>query len=350
MFKPIIRVSSFISKEIREILRQPWLVVRLILGPFLILLLVGVGYTNQPRQLRAMFVVPASEPDVPAQIEAYATSLGPQLQYMGQTVSEEEALTRLRIGQVDLVVVFPERAYETVQSGSQAVLHLYHNEIDPTQAAYVDQLGRVYVAEINRRILMLFAQEAKEESATAKTDLQDARAAANSARAAAQAGNTEAARTELQRANSSMDRASALLGASALLLGGLGQGLGADPDTDAPAGGEPGEQATVDVRSAQAEADLDNLDAQLARVDGVPADVMVAGTDLIAVEAVGLAVLKHHGSNDAIMSRGIFEQEQVARAVELGLGVTSPGQIKIVTGDSESAAYAAKLNQVLAAG
>ena len=276
MFKPIIRVSSFISKEIREILRQPWLVVRLILGPFLILLLVGVGYTNQPRQLRAMFVVPASEPDVPAQIEAYATSLGPQLQYMGQTVSEEEALTRLRIGQVDLVVVFPERAYETVQSGSQAVLHLYHNEIDPTQAAYVDQLGRVYVAEINRRILMLFAQEAKEESATAKTDLQDARAAANSARAAAQAGNTEAARTELQRANSSMDRASALLGASALLLGGLGQGLGADPDTDAPAGGEPGEQATVDVRSAQAEADLDNLDAQLARVDGVPADVMVS--------------------------------------------------------------------------
>jgi uncharacterized protein (DUF362 family) len=92
-------------------------------------------------------------------------------------------------------------------------------------------------------------------------------------------------------------------------------------------------------------------------VDGGPmtgklvrADVMVAGTDLIAVEAVGLAVLKHHGSNDAIMSRRIFEQEQVARAVEMGLGVKSPGQIKIVTGDRESAAYAARLNQILAEG
>ena len=82
----------------------------------------------------------------------------------------------------------------------------------------------------------------------------------------------------------------------------------------------------------------------------VPADVMVAGTDLIAVEAVGLAVLKHHGSNEAIMSRRIFEQEQVARAVEMGLGVTSPSRIKIVTGDRESAAYAARLNQILAEG
>jgi uncharacterized protein (DUF362 family) len=92
-------------------------------------------------------------------------------------------------------------------------------------------------------------------------------------------------------------------------------------------------------------------------VDGGPmtgklaqADVMVAGTDLIAVEAVGLAVLKHHGSNDAIMSRKIFEQEQVARAVEMGLGVKSPGQIKIVTGDSDSAAYATKLTEILAQG
>ena len=50
MLKPIVRVSSFLGKEIREILRQPWLVVRLILGPFLILLLVGLGYTSQARR------------------------------------------------------------------------------------------------------------------------------------------------------------------------------------------------------------------------------------------------------------------------------------------------------------
>lgn len=82
----------------------------------------------------------------------------------------------------------------------------------------------------------------------------------------------------------------------------------------------------------------------------VKAGIIVAGTDRIAIDAVGLAVLKHHGSNDAIMSRKIFEQDQVARAVEMGLGVKSPSQIEIVTGDAESRAYANKLKAILAQG
>jgi uncharacterized protein (DUF362 family) len=92
-------------------------------------------------------------------------------------------------------------------------------------------------------------------------------------------------------------------------------------------------------------------------VDGGPmtgklvnAGVIVAGTDRIAVDAVGLAILKHHGANDAIMSRKIFEQEQIARAVELGLGIKSPAQIEIVTGDAESGSYAGKLKEILARG
>jgi uncharacterized protein (DUF362 family) len=92
-------------------------------------------------------------------------------------------------------------------------------------------------------------------------------------------------------------------------------------------------------------------------VDGGPmtgkkvnAGVIIAGTDRIAIDAVGLAVLKHHGSNKEIMSKKIFEQEQIARAVELGLGVKSAGQIEIVAGDAESREYAGKLNDILALG
>ena len=82
----------------------------------------------------------------------------------------------------------------------------------------------------------------------------------------------------------------------------------------------------------------------------VKAGVVIAGTDRIAVDAVGLAVLKHHGSNDAIMSRKVFEQEQIARAVELGLGVGTAGRIEIVTNDDESRAYAARLKEILSLG
>jgi uncharacterized protein (DUF362 family) len=92
-------------------------------------------------------------------------------------------------------------------------------------------------------------------------------------------------------------------------------------------------------------------------VDGGPmtgklvnAGVVIAGTDRVAIDAVGLAVLKNHGSNNAIMSRKIFEQDQIARAAQLGLGVKAPDQIEIVTADADSRDYAGKLREILAQG
>jgi uncharacterized protein (DUF362 family) len=82
----------------------------------------------------------------------------------------------------------------------------------------------------------------------------------------------------------------------------------------------------------------------------VQAGVIVAGTDRVAVDAVGLAILKHLGSNDVIMSTRIFEQEQIQRAVELGLGVSGPDQIELVTGDPESRAFTDLLQPILARG
>ncbi len=68
------------------------------------------------------------------------------------------------------------------------------------------------------------------------------------------------------------------------------------------------------------------------------------------MDAVGLAVLKELGSNAAIMDTPIFAQEQMARAVELGLGVSGPGGIELVTDDPASAGYAAALRPILDAG
>jgi len=99
------------------------------------------------------------------------------------------------------------------------------------------------------------------------------------------------------------------------------------------------------------------LDGVEAFVDGGPskgkqvtAGVFIAGSDRVAVDAVGLAVLKDLGSNDAVMGRKIFEQEQIARAVEVGLGVSGPAGITFVTPDKASADYAAKLKGILAEG
>jgi uncharacterized protein (DUF362 family) len=105
-------------------------------------------------------------------------------------------------------------------------------------------------------------------------------------------------------------------------------------------------------------ADLVVLDGVAAFTDGGPSqgelkpgNVMIAGDDRIAVDAVGLAMLKSLGANEAIMGRPIFQQEQIARAVELKLGVGAPDAIDLVTpGDEESRRLADRLQTILAAG
>jgi uncharacterized protein (DUF362 family) len=79
-------------------------------------------------------------------------------------------------------------------------------------------------------------------------------------------------------------------------------------------------------------------------------NVVVAGTDRVAVDAVGLAILKELGSNDAIMGTPIFQQEQMARAVEIGLGVSGPEEIELVSDNDEGKAYITTLKGILAQG
>ncbi len=100
--------------------------------------------------------------------------------------------------------------------------------------------------------------------------------------------------------------------------------------------------------------DLIILDGIEAFTNGGPSNgtlkqgnVFIGGTDRIAVDAVGLAVLKDLGSNEAIMGSNIFEQEQIHRAVELGLGISSPNQIEFITPDEPSKTYAEKLHEIL---
>lgn len=96
------------------------------------------------------------------------------------------------------------------------------------------------------------------------------------------------------------------------------------------------------------------LDGVAAFTDGGPSEgelkagnVVIVGDDRVAVDAVGLAVLKSLGVNEAIMGRGVFQQEQIARAVELKLGIGSAEDIQIITADAESRDYADRLRAFL---
>jgi uncharacterized protein (DUF362 family) len=96
---------------------------------------------------------------------------------------------------------------------------------------------------------------------------------------------------------------------------------------------------------------LDGIDAF---VDGGPmtgkrakGEVFLASTDRVAIDATGVALLKVLGTNSAIMNRKIFDQEQIARAVELGLGVASASGIDLMPVDEASRDYCAKVREIL---
>jgi uncharacterized protein (DUF362 family) len=71
--------------------------------------------------------------------------------------------------------------------------------------------------------------------------------------------------------------------------------------------------------------------------------LMLAATDWVALDAVGVAVLRHFGTTPEVSQGSIFQQEQIARAVELGIGVGRPDMIDLVTDDRPSAEFAATI-------
>jgi len=81
------------------------------------------------------------------------------------------------------------------------------------------------------------------------------------------------------------------------------------------------------------------------RVEG---NVFVAGTDKIAIDAVGVALLRILGTTPEVTKGPIFEQDQIKRAVELGIGVSSPLDIEFLTDSEESEKLVAQIKEKLA--
>jgi len=84
--------------------------------------------------------------------------------------------------------------------------------------------------------------------------------------------------------------------------------------------------------------------------DRVNPQVMLASQDRVAIDAVGVAILRHFGTTHEVSEGKIFEQQQIARAAELGLGVRSANDIKLVPLDAESKGFSDEIDAILAKG
>ncbi|WP_285907387.1 DUF362 domain-containing protein [Pseudodesulfovibrio pelocollis] len=77
--------------------------------------------------------------------------------------------------------------------------------------------------------------------------------------------------------------------------------------------------------------------------------VIVAGTDPVAVDAVGVAILRMHPTTDAVRTGPVFAQEQIRRAAELGIGAPSPEDIVLAPIGPGADGFVQRVREIMAA-
>ncbi len=79
----------------------------------------------------------------------------------------------------------------------------------------------------------------------------------------------------------------------------------------------------------------------------VEPNLLLASRDRVAIDAVGVAILKMYGATGKIGKEGVFEQDQLKRAAELGLGAKSVAEIEVVPLNDASRVESERIEQVL---
>lgn len=163
--KLVIRILALIGKEITEVFRRPGAVLSLVLGPFLILAVFGLGYQGIKRDLAAIVVVdPASE--LPQDVASYQGMAVRGIEVVEVVADRAAAEAKLRADQVDIVIVPPAHPLDDVEAGRQAELLVISNVTDPIAANYAGFLAETLASSVNREIYRLGAQEGQEYAIT----------------------------------------------------------------------------------------------------------------------------------------------------------------------------------------
>jgi uncharacterized protein (DUF362 family) len=121
--------------------------------------------------------------------------------------------------------------------------------------------------------------------------------------------------------------------------------------------GSPAQRSMIAEINRFVKADVVIMDATEGFASGGPdkgkiirPEVIIGGKDRVAVDAVGIALLRSFGSVPDIMNGRIFGLEQIRRAAELGIGVSSVNAINLIPLDSAGEKIGRKIQEQLDAG
>lgn len=157
----LVRMGSFTGKELREVLRRPGVLLSLILGPFLIMFVFGLGYSGYREPFLTEIVIPPGN-DFPRDPEYYADLAPGRLDVVAVTDDAGPAEQRLRRGDIDLVIIAPEDASAELRAGRQTTIRVAWNEVDPVY----DQLAMLATSILTSSLNAEIIEEAAAEGIT----------------------------------------------------------------------------------------------------------------------------------------------------------------------------------------
>ena len=152
LLKSWTRTTSFVGKEVIEVVRRPGALFSLILGPFLIMGLFGLGYSGQYRPLDTVLVV-ATSTNLPRDPAFYQQFGGPSVRIVDVTDNTDQARQRLRRQEIDLLVIAPPDVQQSFLQGQQSSIAIEYNELDPVRDNYARFIAYRQVQELNRAIV-----------------------------------------------------------------------------------------------------------------------------------------------------------------------------------------------------
>ncbi len=161
----VLRILSFFRQWLAEVVRQPMLMVALIIGPFLILLLFGLGESLGAPRPRTVVVMPGQV----TQGDPLQVSLQQVQRYVtvvGTTTSEQQARADLVAGRADVVLIIPANADALVAKGQHIPLRVLTNIIDPISASYADAYLREQAATLNQQAVQQAIAQIQQEVGT----------------------------------------------------------------------------------------------------------------------------------------------------------------------------------------
>ena len=77
----------------------------------------------------------------------------------------------------------------------------------------------------------------------------------------------------------------------------------------------------------------------------VEPNLLLASRDRVAIDAVGVAILRMYGAKGKVGEASVFGQDELKRAAELGFGVKSSGDIQLTPLNNESRQVAEKIDR-----